>query len=323
MAIRVANLQEEPGTALVRHVLALGELVTEGKETSQTVDGTQSGERIKEKRMYCLLPRAPELEPTLKTGGARCRVLISAAHAEAGVVVQAIPANGVDLGAPDSAMVMERKDVQQLSDALGQVGAAHIMKIQPDQTIGFAWVLENRALIEAERPNGRRSFAWRAITPENPKPLDMYSFRPQFLSRVGATEIRRLYNERLSAWIGSDGKKSRTLAALAFKDKGITFKVSGAEPLSIVCEQIAEPVELEFRARDLYLIVRVLIEQPTDSFELSGDDAGLLRLSWTDATGEYSVYQPTAVSDSRLQSRCLAPLRVDKPKSRPAEASLA
>jgi hypothetical protein len=69
-------------------------------------------------------------------------------------------------------------------------------------------------------------------------------------------------------------------------------------------------VTLQFRARDLYAVVRLLIQQPTDSFEISGDDAGLLGIAWKDPVGEYTLYLPTTSDDGRLQGRCLAPMRL-------------
>jgi hypothetical protein len=308
VAIQLATLPTNTAADFVKRVLGLGELVAEGKETRQTVDGTKTGERIKEERTYCLLP---DVHKTRKSGP-RCRVLVSAAHADAGVVISASPTEGLDLGSPNGPMVMLRQDVEQLMKALEQSAAPHLVNVLPDESGGLAWLLENRALIQAGRPSGKRRFAWERLDPERPKPLDQRLFDPQFVTQFAMTELRRLYEQRLSDWGEKGAKRSEKLVTLVFKERHVTFKVIGVDDLSLDCGEIAEPVSLQFRARDLFLIARVLIQQPTEAFELRGDQDGLLGIAWKDTVGEYTIYQPTADADGRPQSRCLAPLRLIK-----------
>jgi hypothetical protein len=194
------------------------------------------------------------------------------------------------------------------------------VNVVADQRDGLAWVLENRALIDAKRPNGRRRFAWQNLTAEQPKPLDIRPFHPQFEAKLAMSELRRLYELRLSAWGGKGAKGSKKLATLTFINKHITIKVSGTEDFTINCGEIAERVSLECRARDLYLLARMLIDQPTEWLDIRGDDAGLLAFAWKDAVGEYTIYQPAADGDGRLHSRCLAPLRLGKAEAGEREA---
>lgn len=320
VAVDLAPLKTEPVAQFVANVLALGALVVEGKETTQSADGTRSGERLRETRAYCLLPVATKVGETSVADEPNGRILISAVHADAGVAVIATPKEGLDLGVPDVPMFMTRLQVKQLADVLGQPGAAHLVRLWADLTNGLEWVAENSALIEAKRVSGSRRFAWQALTADDPKPLDIRFFQPQFRVRVAMKDVRRLYSERLSAWGDKGASRSKKLVKLAFRDHRVTFEVSGEDDFHIECEQLAENISLQFRGRELYLLTRLLIQQLTDSFQFSGDDAGLLGVAWNDSVGEYKLYQPTATDDGRLQGRCLAPLRLGKADTQHREA---
>jgi hypothetical protein len=66
---------------------------------------------------------------------------------------------------------------------------------------------------------------------------------------------------------------------------------------------------MQFRPRDLHDLVLTLTKQHTESFVVEGDTGGLLKVSWADHLGQYSVYMPTATNEGRQESRRLIQMR--------------
>jgi hypothetical protein len=51
-----------------------------------------------------------------------------------------------------------------------------------------------------------------------------------------------------------------------------------------------------------------LARRDWSDYKLSGDPSGLLRISWSDQYGEYSIHLPTVGTDGKLQSRRVGPM---------------
>jgi hypothetical protein len=275
-------------TEFIARVLALGDIVGEGKATDKTRDETVMGEKLVEERTLSLLPDGEE----------NIQLVISALHADSSAVIKATPEpSRVNLGivADDGSVSAEGNSAQST----------------------ISWIASNSALIAEEHQNGRQMFTWENMTQHDSRPLDVDNFQPLFTVSVSATDMLNLYRERLETWHGKvDNKKIDKLMTLSFRETSMTYKVDGDQDLETSCVgTIPVPVTLQFRSRDLLELVLKLNEQHTQTFDVSGDDGGLLCVSWSDHLGSYSVYMPTSTTDGRQQPRRVAPMRVSLSKA--------
>ena len=303
-------------TEFVARVLALGELVAEGRVTELTRNDLKMGEKLREERAFSLLPND-------ETGA---EFVVSARHADASVVVKARPkSDRVNLGKPVMPVSMATPDLVKLHRMIGEERIRSLVSIElcdesGDANAGPGWTVSNRALVEAESPNAAREFLWEDMSSQEYKPLDV-EFRSQFYVHVAKADLVNLYDKRLAEWGTKKGdpeasKKAPKLVTLSFGDKTVTCKIEGAEDLPIPCSDAKHaPMSLNFRPRDLHDLVLALTRQDTETFAFSVDGGGPLRVSWTDELATYDVYQPTATNDGRLRYSRLSPMSVNAPVS--------
>lgn len=300
-------------TEFIAHVLALGDLVSEGKTTDIARDGTVSGPKLVEQRMFSLIPDRED----------NTELVISALHASSSVVIKGRPEPGrVSLGKAHVALMMSWEAGRVLQDKLGDRDSRRLIDIAAtDDTASgdehtppnrMSWTVSNSALIAKKHQNGRRTFSWEDMAQHEYRPLDVDNFNPQFTVSVPAEEMVKLYRERLKKWSEiADSKKLGKLMTLSFRNDSIIYKVDGDEDFTMSCEDAVDvPVALRFRPRDLHALLKKLSEQHARAFRVSGDDGGLFCVSWTDHLGSYSVYLPTGTNDSRLETRRIAPMRL-------------
>jgi hypothetical protein len=305
-------------TEFIARVLALGDIVGEGKATDKTRDETVMGEKLVEERTLSLLPDGEE----------NIQLVISALHADSSAVIKATPEpSRVNLGKVYVPMVMAGKSFRNLEKMLRDRANRRLTDIVADDgsvsaegnsaQSTISWIASNSALIAEEHQNGRQMFTWENMTQHDSRPLDVDNFQPLFTVSVSATDMLNLYRERLETWHGKvDNKKIDKLMTLSFRETSMTYKVDGDQDLETSCVgTIPVPVTLQFRSRDLLELVLKLNEQHTQTFDVSGDDGGLLCVSWSDHLGSYSVYMPTSTTDGRQQPRRVAPMRVSLSKA--------
>ena len=289
----------------VARVLELGELVGEGEKSSKTRDGLKAGEALKSERVLALLPDQ-------KAGVA---LLVSAVNADGCVVVKATPnVANVALGAINAPVVLSGKECRALGKIIRNRANRRLVDIVPDvEADNMTWVAGNSALIAKNRESGRRSFHFEDVMALEDKPLDVEMFKPQFAIKVTANDFRKLYDERLKAWSEkANGDKAKKLMSLTFRDGSMTYKVAGQEDhVTTTVGKCPSSVSLNFRPRDLHDLVKALNAAHTDTFDVFGDEGGLLRIKWSDSLGTYEVNIPTATTDGRLESRRLAKVRVE------------
>jgi hypothetical protein len=295
----------------VARVLALGDIVVEGKATDKTRDETVMGEKLVEERTLSLLPDGEE----------NIQLVISALHADSSAVIKAIPEpSRVSLGKTHVPMMMAGKSFRNLEKMLRDRTSRRLTDIVADvELVGIdekptlvSWTASNSALIAKGHANGRRKFFWEDMTQHEVRPLDVDNFSPQFTVSVSAADMTSLYQERLKIWRDNGGsKKNDKLLTLSFRDASMICKVAGEQDLATPCVgTIPAPAALSFRPRDLHDLVLKLNEQHAQTFDLTCDDRGLLCVSWSDHLGSYSVYLPTSTKGGRLETRRIAPMRV-------------
>ena len=73
-----------------------------------------------------------------------------------------------------------------------------------------------------------------------------------------------------------------------------------------------EIIRMQFRIGDIHDLFNKLRSWATSSFEIVGDEAGLLCFSWRDHYGSYRFFLPTVLADGKLQTRRVAAMRAQQ-----------
>ena len=175
----------------------------------------------------------------------------------------------------------------------------------------LSWDLHNRALAKAQRSTANQSFYWTSLGKVTAKPLDIDNFNPQFDCALGQHELQAIFQELLKPWKSNvDSKKSTRVFTLKLEEQQLSVICGDADPMALSAKvACAENFSMNFRIQDFHALFEVLCDLHGTDYRLSGDQAGLLRLSWSDDYGEYGFHLPTVGTDGKLQSRRIAPMR--------------
>ena len=289
----------------IARVLALGQLVDEGRTSNITEDGLQAGKKELERRMLTLVPSE-------RTG---LELVVSARFADASVVIKAIPNIGrLDLGKVEFPIMMPWKQSNDLGKKLEDPSKRRLLDVMPEYNEDeYSWIVSNSALIAIGSDNAEESFSFDALENEPNMPLDVDIFKPQFAVNTSIDDLGKLYHLCLKTWKDTkDGTKNDKHMTLTFKDNGMTYEFPGKPSHTLPCAG-ANPVgvTMKFRPRDIHDLVLLLTQQHVDQVKVAGDSSGLLCVSWADNVGHYSVYLPTATSDHKLEHRRVAPMRIE------------
>jgi hypothetical protein len=174
----------------------------------------------------------------------------------------------------------------------------------------LSWELHNRALAQANRSSAKQSFYWTALSNITAKPLDIDNFNPQFQCALDQDELRQIFQQHLEPWKTSvDSKKSSRVFALRLEDHQLEVICGDADPVVLSARvDCPEKLVMNFRMQDMHAIFEALCKKPGSDYQLIGDPAGLLRISWQDKFGVYQFHQPTIAADGKLQNRRVAPM---------------
>jgi hypothetical protein len=184
----------------------------------------------------------------------------------------------------------------------------------------LSWTLENSALLAKDSDNAQQHFTMQSLAAEVHKPLNISAFDEMFDVGITKDELRGLYEKCLKVWKGLPAdKKAGKKATLQFIDGQMTYQFSGEPDYSCAVDATESVAEtMQFRPKDLELLVKILLEQPVKEFSLIGDTDGLLCITWADNLGEYGVYLPTATKEGKLETRRIVPLKVISNKRKAA-----
>ena len=315
------DIPNQSSSEFVARVLELGRLVTEGQETRMSRDGTSEGDKVKVQRVVAYRPgldRQPEF-------------VISARATDASAIVYAWPKNTAELGIPSKPLMLNNPNRKRMEMWVRDQNVRRHIAIQADHEpkradgspaeSPMAWISGNAILLSRSSKNATQQFFWSDLSHADFKPLDLDNFQPQFNAAIDDVDLDWLFMDRLKAWGASKSPTKQAMTAtLKFDADKLEILIKDHEALDI---KLAKPVTgrftLSFRIRDLYDLVQSLLKQRASQFDLSGDEGGLLSVSWSDALGSYAVYLPTVGADGRLQSRRMSPMRVSAPATMAAE----
>ena len=296
----------------VARVMSLGKLVDEGQDSDIPEDGMKAGKKEKVHRALTCIPHAQ----------AGIELMVSARFAPSSAIIKAVPhADKALFGAVKSPMMMPKEDSQKLEKALVERATRRLLDLLPDVTNGeLSWTLENSALLAKDSDNAQQHFTMQSLAAEVHKPLNISAFDEMFDVGITKDELRGLYEKCLKVWKGLPAdKKAGKKATLQFIDGQMTYQFSGEPDYSCAVDATESVAEtMQFRPKDLELLVKILLEQPVKEFSLIGDTDGLLCITWADTLGEYSVYLPTATKEGKLETRRIVPLKVISNKRKAA-----
>lgn len=272
----------------VARVLAMGDLIPEGKAPEVYVDGEFTGHADVEARTLFAVPNS-------KAG---IELMMSTLCADVSVVVKARPNRAaVKLGQLSVPAAMDwkaRRTLEKSTKSRAQRRLINIASIEDDGgDMALGWSVVNEALREASSPNAVKLHAWRDMSEDTKMPLDIDGFKARFTLTVKATDVEAFHDAAMRKWQASEnGKKSETPMVLTFKAGAIIHSFGKEPDVTLPCTgKVASPVTLKFSARALSDLFEKIVAQHGETYSFSADEGGMLAISWTDKLGSYEVYQ--------------------------------
>lgn len=308
----IGALSIEPEVQFVGRMLDLAEIVEEGQEGLGTHDGTAAGTKVKSQRAISLL--VDEESP---------KFVVSARHAEVGLVVHATPKDHSKLVASNENLQLIERQLRRLSDVLSNEARRKLISLtvtaNPVTPSGkpsnspMAWNAVNVALIsKGRRAEGEGDqIMWSSMSNVKEQALDIDGFRPNTSFPIHMADIEAVYVGTVKAWTDTrDGKKGQKIMRWDVNPKKVTFSTPDTVEQSIPASiDIAGSLSVTFRIKDMIALFKALRAQKTDIFECAIDNGGLMSLSWQDDVGSYAIHVPLVGKDKKLQSRRVAPMR--------------
>lgn len=295
----------EPTVDFMARVVSIGELVREGREGTVTKDGTKSGEKHKVTRTYSLT----NFDGTQK-------MVVSARYDEASAVVHATPKAGIFIGALEDGqgVLLDPATSSKATKLFGNAGRRLLMKInveQGDLNVPVRWQI----VTDLNDGEDVTLFEWKSMYYEVQHPIDKRHFDPNSSITLALADLRKVYNEYLCEWLGTNKNDEKVSKPLTVAIDGITLtmghKLFGVKSYAFGKKQHAA-VSLEMRPRDVVDLFRKLIELNVQHVALQGDEDGLLAASWDDDEGEYIIYLPTVEKRGGLKGKCLGYMKPKK-----------
>lgn len=298
-------------TEFIGRLMELGALVSDG-EGSGGEDGKDKTERL-------LLSDGKAGKPEL---------VISARNADAAIIVKARPRADIDLGLPDEPLFMKDKWRKALEKKINTYERRRLIDftydLKPIQKDGktpaeasMAWAACNSALKEKNRASAIQQFYWYPVSKLESRPLEPSHFEPSVRFTLKPEEVRTVYRGPLKAWEESkDSAKTSKLVSLKKDGNSLYLTIKEGDSITVGTENAQGPTTVaRFRPRDTANLFSLLTQQHGSEYRFELDDTGLLMVAWEDKFAAYEVYLPTATKDGRLESRRVAPMRINLPQA--------
>ncbi len=305
----------------VARVLQLGNLVPEGLPTQATYDDTVSGEKAKTQRVLSFRPQAD----------AGPQFVISARRADVSPVIYVEPRGVKDLGEPITPMMLGGGRRRRIEHLLRDRNARRHISIVADQDpvkkdgkkaeSPMAWRSGNDVLMEKSSENATQQFYWSNMANIDHKPLDIENFNAQFSTAIDDTDVSLILNGPVKEWEKSTSSTKHKFAfSLTFDANKLILQTGEKDPYEYKLRtSVSGRYTLSIRAKDMMDLLKQLAAQDAAEFQLEGDEGGLLRVTWSDRLGRYTINMPTATRDGGWTTRRVAPMRINAPKLIAAE----
>ena len=317
-------LDADPACEFLGRVLDLGSIIRDRQEVLNS-DG--SGTKSKTDRMIAIKP-GPDGLPQL---------VVSVNKAESGAVLHARPHDPEFLSVSRGASVLNALGRKSIEGMITDMGRRSLYSVKLDtqpltpsgkaSNYALTWKFTNRALEEKKKASATNVINFVQLSNVTSKPLDIANFEPSFEGLMDDVEINRIFDQLLKPW--HDKKKNSKKAAGAAEKKAtedknkffvlelrkgkLTITCGDADPVvSDFKTNSTEIIRMQFRIGDIHDLFNKLRSWATNSFEIVGDEAGLLCFRWRDPFGHYGFFQPTVLADGKLQTRRVAYMRAQQ-----------
>ena len=294
-------------TEFIARVMELGGIVTEGEGSSEDVAKT---DRL--------------VLTNMKNG--KPELIIPASNADSAAIVMVQPKDSIDLGITEDRLYLKSKWRKELEKKVSTYERRRLIDftydLQPKQKDGktpaeasMAWAACNGALRDAGRSSATQQFYWYPINKLESRPLEPSHFEPTVKFTLKGDEVRAIYKGPLKAWEESkDSAKTSKLVTLKNEGDSLHVTIKDGGSVTVTTDQAQGPVTAtRFRPRELANLFSMLAHQHGSDYRFEIDDAGLLMVGWEDKFASYQVYLPMATKDGRLESRKVAPMRLNLP----------
>ena len=302
-----------PGDAaseFVATALAAGELVEESKRLGKdgaTVEVTR------------------ELTILSDINGAT--LIVSPLNTEVSIVVHAEPK-----GPAASALLskhgnwrLHHPDLAKLTERLSNDIERKLMTTTPNEekrevgenslTSELAWVSTNGLLPAKGDAAATVGHAWLSMSPYEPTPLDIEGFTPLGCVDLSRDELTKLVQGRIGKWAtekqGSkiDGKLAAFPTVVISKSE-IKVGTTQGHDVAMCTGYVKKKFERKFRPRMLAKLLHKLADLGADTYKFEPDDRGVLRASFENKHGRYSIYLPACDKDGALEKARFCQIRV-------------
>lgn len=299
----------KPEVACISTALALGEIVPEGRSTNISKDSTKAGEKYNEERVVlaCSMPNG------------KTRFLVTARYVDAAPIIQVTPNSTLKFGSPEGIQLMPSAKMSSLTKKLKLRRNLSFLDLQVPVPVApediapgsgkYTWTVTNSALAKAVKPGAIEQIVWKDISPDTHRPLDIDGFKPGFSVTVSASALLSLYEAHLSIWEpkSTSGNKAATLL---FARGSIIYQIEGGKNHMLECsDELHAAASLQFRPKDLQLILNKLLATKQAEFALSIDDAGMMSVAWQTQYAKYEIFLPTTTGEGLLEKRFGRPIR--------------
>ena len=296
----------QKASEFVGRVMELGKLITLDEPSEKNELDLKAGEPVKMERVISLVPHAK----------ADFEVIVSARHADASVIIKAVPKlNEIGLGKVSSPVFLGADKTALLSKLVDKPCDRRLFEFSHKKDESkIEWTARNIAIDPLKSTKSKRSFVWKDLAAEIQTPLDVVDFRPTVKSKwsLKGVLIERDRLQKMSIEMSEKGK-SEAIPFLFSGEKMTKAQGKGAGAETKTTSPEKSQVTLNLRVHDLAALFAALAVQKSESFTWSADTGGLLAASFEDELAQYTVYLPTVTADGkRLQNRRTEPMNFDR-----------
>ena len=299
---------------LVNRVMGLGSLIHEGIELEGSENDKKGGKREKSHKIMIVKPN--------KTADGSELVLTSQ-YAQSNIVIHAIPKQKDILGLPRTASMLSERAYNNVAKELKTRGhrsyISMAVETNPLDKDGnpldapLAWDLTNSAVPEQSNGWFNRVYFSPVLAREH-KPLDVDHFDPQFRLKLSRQTLKDLDQHIFAGWetLKAGDKNKRTIK-FSINDASIKVTSKDVEHVISLDDSVEGRFVMVFNANDFHGLLKCLMTHHASSFTFTGDEAGVMEITWDDNLSQYKVYMPTCDKDGRLETRRIAPMRIKSP----------
>lgn len=178
-------------------------------------------------------------------------------------------------------------------------------QLPPDFVISdFGWEANNKAL------GSSTTCRWLRMSCGGEPPLEINSFTPSASGTVGCEEVRKLVDGNIGNKANKSPNKANKVCTVKF-EQGVISVCNQSDTDTMHCAGHAPGAATAFvRTVMLHQLVMTLAKVSTAQFAWSIDKHGALRVSFSTAFGNYSIYLPTCDASGVLETRRFASLDI-------------